>query len=94
MSGDTVALRLCLDRILPPRKDRHIELPLPKLETASDLVSAQAALVGAVADGRITPAEGGELAKLVEGFSRALDLHDIQQRLDKLEAAREKDCQR
>jgi uncharacterized protein DUF5681 len=28
--GDTAALRICLDRLSPPRKDRHIELSMPK----------------------------------------------------------------
>jgi hypothetical protein len=84
--GDVTALRLCLDRLLPARKDRHVPFALPKLETAADAVKATAALVEAVAAGRLTPSEAGELAKLVDGFARAAELHDIQQRLDKLEA--------
>jgi hypothetical protein len=84
--GDVTALRLCLDRLLPPRKDRHVPFALPALETAADAVKATAALVEAVAAGRLTPSEAGELAKLVDGFARAAELHDIQQRLDKLEA--------
>ena len=85
--GDVPALRLCLDRLLPVRKDRHVPFALPKLETAADAVKATAALIEAVAAGELTPSEAGELSKLVEGFSRAVDLHDIQQRLEKLEAA-------
>ena len=85
--GDVTALRLCLDRILPLRRDRHVPFALPALETAADSVKATAALVEAVAAGELTPSEAGELSKLVEGFSRAVDLHDIQQRLEKLEAA-------
>jgi hypothetical protein len=84
--GDVTALRLCLDRLLPTRKDRHVPFALPKLETAADAVKATAALVEAVAAGRLTPSEAGELAKLVDGFARAAELHDIQQRLEKLEA--------
>src|SRR3954453_13321987 len=30
LAGDTVAMRLCLERILPARKDRHIPFTLPK----------------------------------------------------------------
>src|SRR5215207_7603106 len=48
LAGDTVAMRLCLDRIMPARKDRHIPFSLPKLETAEDAVKATAALVNAV----------------------------------------------
>src|SRR3954453_17402723 len=32
-SGDTVALRLCLERIAPVRKDRPISLALPSMNT-------------------------------------------------------------
>jgi hypothetical protein len=33
---DTVALRLCLHRIAPPKKDRKVSAKLPKVKTASD----------------------------------------------------------
>jgi hypothetical protein len=87
LSGDTTAMRLCMDRIMPPRKDRPVMFTMPKLETAADAVKATAALAEAVAAGDITPGEAGELAKLVDGFTKAVELHEIQQRLDKLEAA-------
>jgi len=89
LSGDTAALRLCMDRILPARKDRPIQFAMPRMETAADAVKASAALVDAVAAGDITPAEAGELSKLVDGFTKAVELHDIQRRLGKLEAAQE-----
>jgi len=87
MGGDTTAMRLVLDRIVPPRKDRPVMFLLPKLETAGDAVKATAALVEAVSVGDLTPGEAAELSKLVEGFTKAVELHEIQQRLDKLEAA-------
>ena len=89
LGGDTTAMRLVMDRILPPRKDRSIMFTLPKLETAADAVKATAALVEAVATGELTPSEAAELSKLVEGFTRAADLHDIQARLERLEQQQE-----
>src|SRR3954453_22493745 len=47
--GDTVALRLCLDRLAPVRKDRPVAFTLPKLDTASDTKAAVAAILQAVA---------------------------------------------
>ena len=87
LDGDTTAMRLVMDRIMPPRKDRPVMFTLPKLETAGDAVKATAALVEAVSAGDITPGEAGDLSKLVDGFTKAVELHEIQQRLDKLEAA-------
>jgi hypothetical protein len=67
LEGDVTAMRLCMDRILPPRKERPIMFAMPKMETAADAVKASAALVDAVANGDITPGEAGELSKLVVG---------------------------
>ena len=86
LDGDTVALRLCLDRIAPARRDRHIAFALPPVATASDAVTASAALVAAVADGELTPSEAAELGKLVDTVIRSIELTDVQDRLGRLEA--------
>jgi hypothetical protein len=49
--GDLTALRLCLDRIAPPRKDRPVLFELPPITSAADAVQASGALVAAVAEG-------------------------------------------
>jgi Family of unknown function (DUF5681) len=85
LAGDTTALRLCLERIAPPRKDRAVAFALPDLAKTEDAVRAMAALVGAVAAGELTPSEASELGRLVEGFTRAVDTHELQQRLTRLE---------
>ena len=64
-AGDIAALRLCMDRLAPPRKDRLVMFELPTITSAADAVKASAALVAAVADGDLTPAEAGELGKLI-----------------------------
>lgn len=85
LAGDTVALRLCLDRVLPPRKDRPISFALPKIESAADAVSAVAAILRAVADGEVTPGEGGEAARLIETFLKTVETADLDERLRRLE---------
>jgi hypothetical protein len=47
-------LRLCLDRVLAPRRGRPVELALPPIDSAADLVSAMAAVAAATARGAIT----------------------------------------
>jgi Family of unknown function (DUF5681) len=86
--GDLTALRLCLDRLAPPRKDRHVAFELPPVACAADAVKASAALVAAVADGDLTPAEAAELGKLIESYVRALEATDFASRLDNLERNR------
>jgi hypothetical protein len=84
-AGDGPAIRLCMDRIAPPRKDRHVPFALPKLETALDAKVAAAAIVQAVAEGDLTPSEAAELSRLVENFTRILEATDFQARLEALE---------
>jgi hypothetical protein len=86
-SGDTVALRLCLDRLAPPRRDRPVLFTLPAIETMADLPKASGALLEAVASGELTPSEAAELGKLVEAHVKAIELTDIQARLEALEQA-------
>jgi hypothetical protein len=88
LGGDTVALRLCLDRLAPPRRDRPVPFALPKLDTAADAKAAAAAILQAVADGELTPSEAGELSKLLESYTRVVEVADIETRLAALEQAR------
>jgi hypothetical protein len=46
--------------------------PMPRLESVADAVSAQAAVLAAVADGKLLPLEGAEISRAVEGWLRAL----------------------
>ena len=54
-AGHMPAMKLCLDRLLPPRKDRPIEFALPSLANAGDAVRALHAILAAVATGELTP---------------------------------------
>ncbi|SFV17098.1 hypothetical protein SAMN02799631_06629 [Methylobacterium sp. 174MFSha1.1] len=83
--GDPTALRLCLDRLMPVRKDRPVPFALPPIETAADLTKATGALLAAVASGELTPSEAAELGKLVDAHVRAIEVTDVQARLDALE---------
>jgi Family of unknown function (DUF5681) len=66
LAGDTTALRLCLERLVPPRKDRPISLDLPAIKSADDAANAIGAVLAAVGEGRITPSEAGEVMALIE----------------------------
>ena len=87
-SGEMAAIRLVMDRICPPRKDRPIRFALPKLEQASDALAAAAAIVEAVASGDLTPSEAAELSRVVSAYAATLEAADFDARLRKLEAGR------
>jgi hypothetical protein len=87
LNGDVSALRLCLDRIVPPRKDRPVCFELPKMIESKDAVTASAAIVAAVAAGELTPTEAAELSKVIDGYARTLQAVEFEERLSKLEKA-------
>ena len=89
-AGDMTALRLCLDRIVPPRKDSPVAFDLPEMKTLNDAVPAMGALVKAVGDGDLTPAEAAELTKMVQAFAKIIETAELEERVRKLEEAIDK----
>ena len=83
--GDATALRLCLARLAPVRRDRPISFALPAITTAADASTAAAAILAGVACGDLTPSEAAELGKLVESFVRTLEASEFDARLRTLE---------
>jgi len=49
--GSEAALRLCLDRIIAPRRERPIQLAVPSIQSASDIAAAMGTIVKAAAQG-------------------------------------------
>ena len=59
--GDGPALRMCLDRLAPPRKDSPVCFDLPPIKSVVDTVEASSALLSAVAGGDVTPDEAARI---------------------------------
>jgi len=87
LAGDITALRLCLDRVLPPRKDRPINFAMPAIAAIEDAPTAMAAITSAVANGDITVTEAADVARLVETYVRAVEASDLEKRLRAIEEA-------
>ncbi len=83
LEGDGPAMRLCLDRLLPPRKDRPISFDMPPIETTDDLPRATGAIVAA---GELTPGEAAEISKTLDVHVRAIEATELHRRLAALEA--------
>ena len=86
LAGDTVALRLCLERLAPPRKDSPVQFALPRMVTAHDAAQAAAAVLLAVSEGDLTPTEGAQVMGLVDSYRRTLEVTEMEARLAALEA--------
>jgi hypothetical protein len=87
--GDSIALKLCVDRLLPIRaaRDRAVELVLPSAQSAADLVAATAEVIAKAAAGEITLSEAKEFMALLEVQRRAIETSDLCVRIEALEAS-------
>ena len=85
LEGDSIALRLCMDRIAPPMKDKPVVFTLPQMRNALDASEAAGSVLHAVSDGTLTPMEGTRVMALIDSYRRTLELTDIEQRLHALE---------
>lgn len=88
LEGDTTALRLCIERIAPVRKDTPIEFELPPMSSAQDAAQAASAVLSEVAAGSITPIEGTAVMGLVEQYRKTLETSEFEKRIEALEAKR------
>jgi len=86
LDGDIVALRLCLERIAPAPKDQPVSFSLPKMHNAMDASEAAGSVLTAVSEGELTPIEATRVMGLIDSYRRTLELTEIEQRLQALEA--------
>ena len=85
LTGDMAALRLCLDRILPPRRDRPVTFTLPEIKSAQDAAAILSSVLAAVAAGEITPTDAAEVSKLIDSYVKAYETAELAERLERLE---------
>ena len=85
LKGDTVALRLCMDRIMPQRRDNYINLDLPKISKPKDLIEAAGCVIKSVQTGNLTPSDGSKVMSLLESCQKVFETVELAERLDALE---------
>jgi hypothetical protein len=86
LEGDGTALKLCFERLAPPRRDAPIKVSLPQVRAAGETISASKAVVNAVCSGEITPSEGGAVMALLSAHLRFVETLELTTRVEQLEA--------
>jgi hypothetical protein len=84
LAGDMQALRLCLERLVPPRKDRLVHFDLPPVTCPEDLPLQTAAILDAISHGQLTPLEGEQISRIVASQVSLLAIPDLQRSIEKL----------
>ena len=94
LAGDTVALKICIDRIFPVRRDRPVSFPLPPINSARDAADIAAAVAEAVAAGQLTPSEAAELGKVIEIYIKAYQTAELDDRTARVEQLSDEELMR
>ncbi len=83
--GNIQAIKLVLDRILPPKKEASIFIDLPAMKTSPDILEAIHRVIQAESLGELSPTEGDCLTRIIERQAKVIELNDFEERLKKLE---------
>ena len=75
--GDLTAIKLCVDRLVPPRKSRPVPINLGKLATAEEISSAQTAILDAAAKGEITLEDAEQWGSLLDRKRAAIETVEL-----------------
>ena len=84
-AGDVRCLQSCMDRLLPKRHGRPLDVQLPKISGAHDIVPAMAAIINRVNNGDLTPEEGSHLIDFLERCGRVI-ANDLVVRVENVES--------
>ncbi len=83
-AGDMAAIKLILERLLPPRKDAPVSFTLPEIRNAENIPSAMTAVIDSVSSGDLTPQEGAAISGLLEQLRRSYETAQMAAKLETL----------
>ena len=83
--GKPIALRLCIERLIPPARSSVATIELPAVAKAADVAEAAREVIAAAARGELTLAEAREWMALLERQRVAIETQDLAVRLELLE---------
>lgn len=84
LSGDTTALKLCLDRMMPPLRAKEEPVTFA-LERSAPLADLGRSVIQAIATGHLTPDQGGHILSALAGLAKLVELDELEQRIAALE---------
>lgn len=89
LGGDMQACRLVIERLVPPLKERPVELDFPDTDTLAGVSAAQDVILQAVGAGDLLPGEANTLSNIVEQRRKAIETQELEARIAALEATKQ-----
>ncbi|MDR3566880.1 MAG: DUF5681 domain-containing protein [Syntrophobacteraceae bacterium] len=85
LEGDRTCLQICMDRLIPKKKDSPIKFNLPQIGASSDIPKFLAAIAARFEDGEITPVDARALADLANAYRKLIEMAELEPRVSELE---------
>jgi hypothetical protein len=85
--GEKAAMRLCMERMLAPKRERPVAIDLPVIETPADVRKALAVVAAELAEGSLTITEATRLVGLIERMLRLVGQIEKMEQADREEEA-------
>ncbi len=85
IEGDPACLRICLERLVPVKKDAPIRIDVPEVAVVADIPKLLAAITAELRKGGITPSQTLALIDLAEVFRKTLEVVELESRMSALE---------
>jgi hypothetical protein len=87
LKGDSQALRLCIERLIPRPKDETVSIPMegPFPTNTEGLLQFSQKIMEIMTNGTTTPQEALTLMAIVENIRKLIETSDLSQRLEAIE---------
>ncbi len=85
LEGDTRALGLCMERLVPALREPGVRLKIPRLNQLQDVNLARQRVLQAIASGNITPLEGETISTVLENYGKTIEGQEMNERITQLE---------
>lgn len=82
LDGDSTAMRICADRLLPTLKPRDEAVTL---DMEGSLADKGQAVLKAASEGRLTPGEAAAIMQAISSQSRVVEVDELERRVKALE---------
>lgn len=83
--GNMQAIKMILDRLLPPKRTSYIAFDLPNFDDSSEMVDAIGSVMKAVSQGNLSVEDAEALSRMIDIYIRAKETYEYEERLSKIE---------
>ncbi len=89
LEGDTGALRLLLERMIPAKKSESKAISIPNLAKAKTLTEKAEVIIQAIGNGDLPPDVGSQLISSVGSVAKIIEIDELVKRIESLENAKQ-----